>query len=84
MTEKFLGLVGAVGVAAVLAIPSGAQAQSVPAPTGCAAVIPINLAPVVNVTIKTCEAAEVPSCNGNSTYIPLDPITRIRIDTCVP
>lgn len=81
MSKKLLGFAGAVAAGVVLAVPSGAQAQS--APTGCAAVIPINLEPIANITIKTCEAAEVPQCEGSSIYLPLDPIIRIRIDTCV-
>jgi hypothetical protein len=32
--------------------------------------------------IRTCEAAQVPHCSGTSLYIPLDPITRIRLDLC--
>ncbi len=79
MSKKFLGVASALAVGAALAVPSGAEA----APTGCAMTIPINLSPLANISIRTCEAANAPQCGGGNTlYIPLDPITRIRIDYC--
>jgi hypothetical protein len=79
MSKKFLGIAGAVATGIALAVPSGAQAG----PTGCSMTIPLDLRPLANIVIHTCEAANAPQCaTPNTYYIPLDPITRIRIDLC--
>jgi len=79
--KKLLGCASAIALGAVAALPSGAPAQGTP--TGCASTNTIDLGAVGHITIRTCEAAEAPQCEGGSTiFIPVDPIIRIRIDTC--
>jgi hypothetical protein len=83
-TSRILGCAAAAAITAVAALPSASQAQTTPFPTGCGTDNQINLAPLANVTIKTCDLAVAPECAAKILRLPHGAPVHLQLTLCVP
>ncbi len=80
---RILGCAAALSLTAIAGLPAAGQAQS-PFPSGCGSEQDIDLRPLANIQIKTCELALAPNCLKPIIKLPPNALIRNETKICSP